>query len=188
MNVLELPPLWRSRALVLSGVEFQKSWYTAEELSIAGSFHLQKRREEWLGSRYAAKRLAMDRGLCSDPSQFDVAASVLHRSISHSAPYAAAAIDDRPIGIDVQVIRSISENAAHLFLTDEETEAMQSVVLPDRLLHFWCAKEAAWKQGGGAAGTLKRVPILLEEVRDRGLRFDTVETIRIDDVVVALTR
>lgn len=187
MNALELPPLWRPRALVITGVTFEKSWYTADELSVAGSFHLQKRREEWLASRYAAKRLAMDRGLCSDPAQFDVSASVLYRSISHSAPYAAAAIDDRPVGIDVQVVRSISESAAHLFLTDEETDSMRSLQIPDRMLHFWCAKEAAWKQGGGAAGTLKRVPIVLKDKRDDGLVFDVVETIRIDDVIVALT-
>jgi phosphopantetheinyl transferase len=188
MNVIELPPLWRTRALVITGVPFDKSWYTTDELSMAGSFHLQKRREEWLASRYAAKKLALDRGLCTDPAQFDVAASILYRSISHSAPYAAAAIDDKPVGIDVQTVRSISENAAHLFLTDEETDAMKSLNVPDRMLHFWCAKEAAWKQGGGAAGTLKRVPIELEERREHGLVFNTVETIRLGDLIVALTR
>ena len=188
MNVLELPPLWRARSLVISDVAFERSWYTADELAIAASFHLQKRREEWLASRYAAKKLAMDRGLCSDPAQFHVDANPLHRSISHSAPYAAAAIDDRPVGIDVQVVRPISENAAHLFLTEKETESMDSLQVPDRMLHFWCAKEAAWKMGRGEAGTLKRVPIRLEEQRKHGLLFDSVETIRIADVIVALTR
>ena len=188
MNVIELPPLWRTRALVITDVKFDKSWYTTDELSMAGSFHLQKRREEWLASRYAAKKLAMDRGLCTDPAQFDVATSILHRSISHSAPYAAAAIDDKPVGIDVQVVRSISENAAHLFLTDEETESMKSLAVEHRMIHFWSAKEAAWKQGGGAAGTLKRVPMVLEEKRASGLVFNTVETLRLGDLVVALTR
>jgi phosphopantetheinyl transferase len=188
MNVLELPPLWRTRALVISDVVFERSWYTVDELSVAGSFHLQKRREEWLASRYAAKKLAMDRGLCSDPAQFHVDAHPIHRSISHSAPYAAAAIEDRPVGIDVQVIRSISEKAAHLFLTEEETESMRSLQLADRMLHFWCAKEAAWKMGRGEAGTLKRVPIRMEHVSKQGLLFDVVETVRIGNVIVALTR
>ena len=58
MNLVELPPLWRSRALVISDVPFERSWYTGDELAVAGSFHLQKRREEWLASRYAAKKLA----------------------------------------------------------------------------------------------------------------------------------
>ena len=56
------------------------------------------------------------------------------------------------------------------------------------LLHFWCAKEAAWKQRGGALPTLKRVPLRLLAEREHGLLFDVVETFAVDDVVLAVTR
>ena len=55
------------------------------------------------------------------------------------------------------------------------------------LLHFWCAKEAAWKARGGALPTLKRVPLRLVAESARGLQFDEAETYAVDDVVVALS-
>jgi phosphopantetheinyl transferase len=63
---------------------------------------------------------------------------------------------------------------------------MESCTIPHRLLHFWCAKEAAWKQRGGAIPFLKQVPLTLIEQNDNGLRFDGAETYAIEDVVVAL--
>jgi phosphopantetheinyl transferase len=162
MNVIELPESWRTRAVLVTG----------EPPSIeAPDFKLEKRRREWMLSRGAASLLPE-------------AAFV---SFSHSAPYAAAAKDEAPVGIDVQVVRDVGERTAHLFLTGEEAEVMSRCTIAHRLLHFWCAKEAEWKRHGGATLTLKRTPIvLLDEMRD-GLRFDVVETIAIDDVIVALT-
>jgi phosphopantetheinyl transferase len=162
MNVIELPESWRRRAVVVSG--------EPPEID-APQFKLEKRRREWMLSRAAASLLP--------DAQFV--------SYSHSAPYAAAAKDEVPVGIDVQVVRDIDERTAHLFLTDEEAEAMSRCTIAHRLLHFWCAKEAEWKRHGGTTLTLKKTRIaLLEENRD-GLRFDVVETIAIDDVIVALT-
>lgn len=172
MSAIELPPSWRGRALVLRDVTPPREAFTAEELAICDAFHLPKRREEWMRARFAAKQLGEGS----------------HVSFSHSGPYAAAAIDRAPVGIDVQVIREISERVAHLFLTPDEEEAMQRCTIDHRILHFWCAKEAAWKQRQGAIPTLKRVPLQLLEERDAGLTFDLAETVRIGDAIVALTR
>jgi len=110
-----------------------------------------------------------------------------HVSFSHSEGYGAAAKGESAVGIDVQVVREISERTTHLFLTDDETEMLSRCTIAHRLLHFWCAKEAEWKRHGGVTVTLKKTPIvLLSESRD-GLLFDVVETIAIDDVIVALT-
>lgn len=109
-------------------------------------------------------------------------------SISHSGGYAAAAIDIAPVGIDVEELRDLREAAAHLFLTDEETGDMRNVRVGDRMLHFWAAKEAVWKQGDGVTETLKRTPVKLEAETSSGLRFVEVETVAIGDLVVALTR
>ncbi len=163
MNVIELPELWRGRAMVVDG--------EPPELQTPASFKLEKRRREWMLSRGAAALL---------PDKTFV-------SYSHSAPYAAAAKDIVPVGIDVQVIRDMAERAAHLFLTEGEEAAMLSCTIPNRLLHFWCAKEAEWKRHGGKTVTLKMTPISLIEEQEAGLRFDVVETVRIGDMIVALT-
>ena len=65
---------------------------------------------------------------------------------------------------------------------------MLRCTLPHRVLHFWCAKEAAWKPRSSRYATLKQVRLALIEERADGLLFDIVETIAIGDVIVALTR
>lgn len=168
--MIELPAAWRARAMVLEGAA-DRSLFTNGELAIADGFKLAKRREEWLLSRQAAKLLGTRAFV----------------SYSHSGNYAGAATDDEPIGIDVQVVRDVDERVAHLFLSDAETEAMQRCALPHRVLHFWCAKEAAWKPRSARVTTLKQLPLALIEERADGLLFDLVETIAIGDVIVALT-
>jgi phosphopantetheinyl transferase len=187
MRALVLPDSWRGRALVITDVENVEAWLTAAEMKEADGFRLAKRKLEWKLSRVAAKKLARDLGLSAGPIEMRrIGTACL--SLSHSAPYAAAAIDTKPVGIDIERIRAMNESAAHLFLTDHEIEAMQRLTLPHRLIHFWAAKEAEWKRHGGAIPTLKRVSIRLEDAAPDGLRFDRVETRLIDDLVAALTR
>ena len=160
MKRLTLPDSWRGRAIVVSEVDAGDEWFTESELLEAGNFRLQKRRDEWKRSRVAAKQLAVDRGIARSADEVSVltesgalsaapilwlrgAPAVLHVSLSHSAQYAAAAIDSAPVGIDVQVTRNISEAAAHLFLREDEIAMMRSCTIADAMIHFWCAKEAA---------------------------------------------
>ena len=96
-------------------------------------------------------------------------------------------MDDGPVGIDVEKLRSIDDRAAHLFLSPEEEEVMRSCSIANRLLHFWCAKEAVWKQLGGSITTLKQVPLRLLDLTETALRFDRAETWSTDEVIVALT-
>jgi len=182
MNEIELPQSWKEHAIVTRDVAIARDWFTGDELAEADAFRLPKRREEWMHARMAAKQLAVNRGLATHPHEVPVTRARF--SLSHSHPYAAAAIGR---GIDVQVIREISESAAHLFLRDEEAEAMRALDVEHRLLHFWCAKEAAWKAQRGEIPTLKQVPLKLMDVQRDALRFDQVETIAIDDVIIALT-
>jgi phosphopantetheinyl transferase len=173
------------------------SWFTQAELAIADSFKLPSRREEWLHVRVAAKQLAMNLGLTSDPHAIaidrpfviiDGACSEWRVSLSHSHPYAGAAIAREPIGIDVQLVRELDERAAHLFLTPREIGQLQRCTLPHRILHFWCAKEAAWKQRSDEFLTLRQVPLELLDERAGALSFEAVETVAIDDLIVAVTR
>ena len=187
MNRLPLPDSWRRRAIVVSELEIPLDWFTTEELEQAESFARRKRRAEWLLSRAAAKELAVHLGRVATHADCRVS-DLSNLSLSHSSPYAAAAMDVAPVGIDVQVVRPLDPRIAHFYLTEAETEAALRSPVADPLIHFWSAKEAAWKQLGGRVETLKRVPLLLLEASEDGLVFDRVETRRIGEVVVALTR
>lgn len=147
-------------------------WFDGSELAIANGFERPKRRREWMLSRVALKMLG--------PAAYS--------SLSHSGDYAAAAIGNVPVGVDVQVIRPLSERAAHLFLADDEREAMERCSIADRILHFFCAKEAAWKARGGEVPTLKQIPLKLKEETASGLLFDTAATYATGELIVAITR
>ncbi len=186
-----LPIPWSDRAIVISDVVDPASWFSDRELESLVALRLEKRRNEWMLSRIAAKQLAMDRGICPEPHSCTIDDRRIgdwHVSLSHSGAYAGAAIDRSPIGIDVQVVRELKESAAHLFLSPSEEQAMRSLTIPHRLLHFWCAKEAAWKRRGGEIPTLKQIPLWLSSISTNGLCFDEVETVAHGDVIVALTK
>lgn len=174
----------------------REEWFTAEELAIANAFKLRKRREEWLRARTAAKELAMQRAIVDDPRKCFVARPRLvldgveskwFVSISHSQGFAAAIIDEQPVGIDIEVVRDLDERAAHLFLSDDEAEVMRRCSIANRALHFWCAKEAAWKQRSADYETLKQLPLTLMKQRNDGLDFDHSTTRRLDHLIVAIT-
>ena len=197
MTRIPLPDSWRGRALVIGDAVFSDGWFSPAEIEESEQFRLQKRRTEWKHGRLAVKQLAIDLGLCMSARDcvFNRPRLLVHGedmqrfvSISHSGGYAAAAIDEEPVGIDVEKLRDLREGAAHLFLTDDETSDMRNVAIGDRMLHFWAAKEAVWKQGHGVTETLKRTPIKLEAETESGLRFSEVETFATADLVVALTR
>jgi len=171
-----LPEAWRSRACVVYDISTPETWFAPAELAIVAAFKSEKRRHERMLSRIAEKTLRK-RGAQGE-----------YVSFSHSGGYGAAAIGEHPIGVDVEVIREIAPRAAHLFLSAGEEAEAQRCTIANALLHFWSAKEAAWKQLGGALPTLKRVPLRLLDAADFGLTFDVVETRRIDGVIVALTR
>jgi phosphopantetheinyl transferase len=186
---------WPDRCLVLDGGAARDE-FTEQELAEADAFKLPKRRDEWLLSRAAAKRLAVQLGIAGDPRRVTVERPFLlidgqrsewQVSLSHSAPYAAAAIARERIGVDIQVMRDIDERSTHLFLTREEDAAMRRCTLPHRVLHFWCAKEAAFKQRSDEVATMRRLHMELVEEREHGLVFDAVETIQLGDLILALT-
>ena len=198
--MIEVPLPWPHRGI--SVVRFDDheavdALLSPAELEDSAAFRLAKRREEWRLSRAAGKLLAMRVGVCDDPRRITLPRPVFavdgqptpwFVSLSHSRPYAGAICGQEPVGIDVQVVRTFSESAAHLFLSREEEEQMKRCTIADRILHFWCAKEAAWKQRSTEFVTMKQLPLSLEREEDGGLLFEAVETIRIEDLVSAVTR
>jgi phosphopantetheinyl transferase len=186
---------WPDRCRIVTE-DYDRAFFSAAELETVASFKLEKRREEWLLSRYAAKRFALELGIVDDPRQCRIERPVLFVgseptawfvSLSHSGPYAGAALSRDPIGLDVQVVREIAEWSSHLFLSDAEAEVMRGCGLAHRALHFWSAKEAAWKKRSDEFATMKQLPLRLVEEREHGLLFDQVETRLAGDVILALT-
>ena len=187
MNEIATP--WPERCRVIAGPA-DRRLFSERELDHAYVFKLSKRRDEWLRARAAAKHLAVQLGITDDPRALHIERPTTagwYVSLSHSAQYGAAAIAREPIGIDVQVVRELTESATHLFLSERETEEMRTCSIDHRVLHFWCAKEAAFKRSAEYE-TMKQLPLQLIEERESGLMFDQAETVRIGALIVAITR
>ena len=73
-----------------------------------------------------------------------------HFSFSHCKGYAACAVcDNRPIGIDIEIIHPRILKVAHKFLNDKEKDVLAGLTEDatlQQLAFFWAAKEAMYKQ------------------------------------------
>ena len=72
-----------------------------------------------------------------------------HFSFSHCKGYAACAVDDKPIGIDIEIIHPRIAKVAHKFLNDQEKTMIAALDEKDQLnqlVFFWAAKEAMYKK------------------------------------------
>jgi phosphopantetheinyl transferase len=208
MIVLPIPERWRHYAILVeqrAGDVPDDSMFLPAELALRDLVALPRRRREWTVSRTALKILAQQRGAIAEAHDGLIESDAGSRphlrdlatgrswcvSLSHSRGFAAAAVDRRPVGVDVEKVRPLSLSAAHLFLTDGERDEIESARIEDALLHSWCAKEAAWKAISSMHETLKSVPLRLIERGAQGLTFEgpalTIETRRISpDLVAAL--
>ena len=72
-----------------------------------------------------------------------------HFSFSHCKGYAACAVDDKPIGIDIEIIHPRIAKVAHKFLNDQEKIMIARLAESDQLnqlAFLWAAKEAMYKK------------------------------------------
>ena len=72
-----------------------------------------------------------------------------HFSFSHCKGYAACAVDNQPIGIDIEIIHPRIAKVAHKFLNDQEKAMIETLDEKDQLnqlAFFWAAKEAMYKK------------------------------------------
>lgn len=82
-------------------------------------------------------------------------------SISHSGEYWAAAFSDKPVGLDIQVRRSVDwEKIARRFFRQKETKVIMEGG-EDVFLRFWSRREAFGKMTGG--GFFSEMPPLTEK-------------------------
>jgi 4'-phosphopantetheinyl transferase len=72
-----------------------------------------------------------------------------HISISHTSQFAAAMLcSSTPVGIDLETINPKVERIAHKFLRDDEIAAIPAAQTVEKLILYWCAKEALYKLYG----------------------------------------
>jgi 4'-phosphopantetheinyl transferase len=72
-----------------------------------------------------------------------------HISLSHSFDYAAVIIsEDKPVGIDIELVKNKIVRVANKFLVDEELAFIDPKHKIEHLYICWCAKEAVYKLQG----------------------------------------
>ncbi len=188
MIIHTIPDEWRRSLLVISAedsVESRAS-FDSDELLLAGSFRVEKRRAEWFSSRLAAKMLACTQSLATGPLDVRV---VMHGrrpllmvggsvananlSISHSHGLAAAVVDTRRVGVDIEKKRVIAPRATRFYLHDEELASAQASKTDTPLIHLWAAKEAAWKISNPPTVRFIRITILESSEQGMKLRYAT---------------
>ena len=70
-------------------------------------------------------------------------------SLSHSFDYAAVMISrNKPVGIDIELMKDKIERIAHKFMNPEELSFMNPDHRTEHLYISWCAKEAIYKLQG----------------------------------------
>jgi phosphopantetheinyl transferase len=156
VKVIESPADWSELVEIVGATRDDDPWLTPAEREFRDRLPLAKRRDEWTAARVAARRLALRRGFVSAPLELEIRIEdrvpraragdrEFFLSFSHTGGFAAAALLERPVGIDLELLRSLDPRIARFFLSDAESAAASSASIENPLLHFWAAKEAAFK-------------------------------------------
>lgn len=95
----------------------------------------------------------------------------LHFNISHSKEMAAIVLDDKPCGIDIELLRDIRYNVAERFFSKDELEWIDEACGEEKVLRFfkvWTGKEAYTKMLGiGLTVELNSFSVLSADIKDK---------------------
>ncbi len=136
----------------------------AKKISLADeaqltSFTHDQRKKEWLTARILVAQLSGNSEVQirydehNKPSLKD---SPLHISLSHSHDLLAVMIDDKPTGIDIELVKPKIERIQHKFMSDAELRALQPEKREEQLTIYWCVKESLYKLYGKKELEFKR--------------------------------
>lgn len=132
------------------------SWLSDEEAARRRSFGAAKRRREFLAGRAAARALLAEALGCAPDAVplrtagdggVDVAAGDWRLSIAHSGPHAVAAVDRRPVGVDLEAIKPRNPDLAGFLFAPGEREVPARLPYDESasLVLCWALKEAVLK-------------------------------------------
>jgi 4'-phosphopantetheinyl transferase len=84
----------------------------------------------------------------------------IHFNISHSGRVAMCAVNNEPVGVDVEMVRPFSDNVIRRIMSAEEREALASVQDRDKLFFkIWTLKEAYLKFTGSGISALDSITV-----------------------------
>ena len=95
-------------------------------------------------------------------------------SISHCKAGIAVAVDEQPIGIDIESIRHAEEELIERTMNEEEQRMIRSAAQPDRMFtRLWTQKEAVVKAEGTGICSFEQLQTLLPA--NKTYRLETIE-------------
>ena len=123
------------------------------EKAYLDSLHNGKRNLHWLSTRVLLRKMLNTSSYIdckTDEHGKPYLANLPHYiSLSHSFDYAAVMIsENKPVGIDIELINTKIERIAHKFMNEQELSNMDKNHLTEHLYISWCAKEAIYKLQG----------------------------------------
>jgi putative transcriptional regulator len=190
MRIVEVPEAWRTRVRIVAGVaaEELERFLTPRERDDLEELKVPARRLERAASRIAGKMVADEVFGIRNPTQVefvkdgDRPVALLRGepapfsvSFTHSHGLGAAALGEAPVGVDLEKFRPIRPEMTRFFLSDAELAVAAGIDLPHPLLHYWAAKEAAFK-ADGRFPTLLKVPLELVRAGLSGLTLGIAGT------------
>lgn len=110
---------------------------------------------------------------CEDTGKPDVANCELYFSVSHSGAWVVCAVDTRPVGVDVEVIRGADEKFMHRVCSEAELNYIRfgDAGCYERFWECWTAKEALFKlTGKGPLLRLSRLELPVGTALDHTLK------------------
>ena len=119
----------------------------------------------------------MDIGVHDHGKPYFINRGDIHFNISHSGGYAAAAVCDYPVGVDIQIIKGVSDRVIEKICSDKERQFVES--FPDRdraFMRLWSLKESYIKAIGlGMTYSMKNVNFSLNGCDVQTGRFSNKE-------------
>jgi len=85
----------------------------------------------------------------------------IYFNISHTKGIAACAVSDFEVGVDVQIIRPVTDKASNRVLTEAEYAEFKNAQNPDEYFcEIWAIKESCMKKTGqGMAAVFRKLPV-----------------------------
>lgn len=104
-----------------------------------------------------------------------------HFSISHCKAGIAVAIDDKPVGIDMEAIRHADDDLIQRVMCAREVQMISEAAMPDSMFtRLWTQKEAVVKYQGIGIESFEQLQTVLSEYRNTGTpeyrKLQTIET------------
>ena len=110
-------------------------------------------------------------------------------SISHCKNGIAVAVNDEPIGIDIEHIRRADESLIERTMSEEESQRLManSQELRDRdFTRLWTQKEAVVKWMGTGIQSFEQLQTILSDLRDHEITSPRVETFEKENYIYSI--